>query len=69
MARISKKLSKEREDLVYLTFFNDPKASIKDVNGMLERDYGFAMNLSRIYALRNSAVADAGAKAKKENLE
>lgn len=58
--RIRKTTAADRETFVVETFKSDTKLTVKDVNNLLIGQYGFAMNLNKIYRLRKSALESIG---------
>jgi hypothetical protein len=58
--RIRKLTAADREKFVVETFQSNTSLTVKDVNNLLIGQYGFAMNLNKIYRLRKSALEQIG---------
>jgi hypothetical protein len=58
--RIRKLTAADREKFVVETFQSNIALTVKDVNTLLVGQYGFAMNLNKIYRLRKSALESIG---------
>ncbi len=58
MPRLSKDLTKTRDDLVRQIVFRDPTDSLADINDILKMQTGHRMASYRLAALRKKIVAE-----------
>lgn len=58
--RIRQSVAQAREKFAVEKFISDTSLTVDDVNNLLVAEYGFAMNLNKIYKLRKAAFESIG---------